>query len=65
MKELQDTDLMPFGKHRGVPMQDVPARYLHWLWTEHGGKDHGKEPVISYISRNISALQKEYSDGIW
>ena len=31
--QLQDGDAMPFGKHRGVPMQDVPASYPHWLWA--------------------------------
>lgn len=29
-----DTDPMPFGKHRGEPLQDVPARYLAWLWRD-------------------------------
>lgn len=29
-----DTDLMPFGKHKGDLLQDVPARYLAWLWGE-------------------------------
>lgn len=29
---LDDMDPMPFGKHAGRPMQDVPAQYLHWLW---------------------------------
>lgn len=29
-----DTDLMPFGKHKGEPLQDVPARYLAWLYGE-------------------------------
>jgi len=31
MKELTDTDPMPFGKYRGIPMKDVPAKYLFWL----------------------------------
>lgn len=26
-----DDDLMPFGKHKGEPMQDVPASYLLWF----------------------------------
>ena len=33
MKQLQDTDPMPWGKWKGKPMQDVPADYLFWLWT--------------------------------
>jgi hypothetical protein len=65
MIHLEDTDLMPFGKHRGLPMSDVPARYLHWLWTS--GKEHEwkTDPVAAYIKQNIDALKKEYSDGIW
>lgn len=31
--KLTDTDPMPFGKYKGTPMQDVPASYLHWLWS--------------------------------
>ena len=26
-----DTDKMPFGKHSGLPLQDVPSSYLSWL----------------------------------
>lgn len=64
MTELQDTDLMPFGKHRGEPMQDVPANYLHYLWTN-GKKEDRRCPVADYIRRNISALQQKYKNGIW
>lgn len=61
---LEDLSPMPFGKHKGQPMQDVPARYLHWLWTN--GKEQNKEcPVADYIRRNLSALKKENSDAIW
>jgi hypothetical protein len=65
MKQLTDTDLMTFGKHKGVPMQDVPASYLFWLWTE-AGKQHDKQcPVADYIRRNLTALKTEYPNGIW
>jgi hypothetical protein len=64
MTELKDTDKMPFGKYKGEEMQDVPAIYLHWLWTN--GKEHDKQcPVADYIRRNLTALQQEYTDGIW
>lgn len=66
MIPLKDTDPMPFGKeHRGVPMQDVPARYLHWCWTKAGMKDDKHGRVADYIRRNLTTLQKEYQDGIW
>lgn len=54
---------MPFGKHKGTPMQDVPASYLFWLWTN--GKEAEKSPVADYIRENLDALKKEYPDGIW
>lgn len=62
--KLKDTDPMPFGKHKGRPMSDVPARYLHWLWQ--AGKRFDKEcPVAEYIRSNLNGLKLEYKDGIW
>lgn len=65
IEALKDTDPMPFGKHKGEPMQDVPARYLHWLWTN--GKEDEWEicPVGKYIHDNLDALKQEHPDGIW
>lgn len=62
--ELKDTDPMPWGKHKGAQMQDVPASYLHWLWTE-GKKNDDRCPVADYIRRNLTVLQAEHQDGIW
>jgi uncharacterized protein (DUF3820 family) len=53
MNALNDTDLMPFGKYKGQPMQDVPASYLHWLWVN-GKKDDKQCPVADYIRRNLT-----------
>jgi hypothetical protein len=69
MTPLQDlTDRMPFGKYKGTLMQDVPASYLHWLWTNERDPMRAKvkvDQVADYISRNLTALQKEHPDGIW
>jgi len=65
MKILQDTDLMPWGKYKGVPMQDVPADFMFWLWTERGFENNLIDPVPEYIRRNLSAFEMEYPDGIW
>lgn len=62
--ELTDTSPMPFGKYKGEQMQDVPASYLHWLWTNGKEKDT-RDPVANYIRANKDALAKEYEDGIW
>ena len=58
---LDDLSPMPFGKHKGTPMQDVPASYLHWLWCEGCNNPQLK----SYIERNLSSLKKEAPDKIW
>ena len=65
MKQLDDLSPMPFGKYRGQPMQDVPSSYLHYLWTNGLKQETKTSPVAAYIERNLSALRKEFSDGIW
>lgn len=62
---LEDTDRMPWGKHKGELMQDVPASYLHYLWQNGLKNETWTNPVAHYISRNIDALKKEYPDGLW
>jgi hypothetical protein len=61
--QLHDESPMPFGKYKGTPMQDVPASYLHWLWTN--GVKSENSPVANYIRNNIVSLQQEHPDGIW
>ena len=64
MKKLEDLDLMPFGKYKGKPMQDIPANYLHYLWVN--GMMHDKQSnVADYIKRNLHALKQEHPDGVW
>jgi hypothetical protein len=65
MRQLDDTDPMPFGKFKGKPMSEVDASYLHWLWIG-GYKDRTRTSnVANYIERNLAALKKEHPDGIW
>jgi len=54
---------MPFGKHKGTPMQDVPASYLFWLWTNDVQGHHGQ--IKKYIEENLNELKQNYPDGIW
>lgn len=66
LQPLSDTDPMPFGKHRGLPMQDVPTDYLHYLWFNMGLKNSTKtNQVAAYIELNINALRQENPDLIW
>lgn len=55
--------IMPFGKHRGQRMEDVPAAYLLWLWNN-GLKDQPGKEVHGYVSENLDALQQEAPDVI-
>lgn len=64
MPDLTDTSPMPFGKHKGAPMQDVPASYLHWLWNN-GLAEDKRSPVAAYIRENLEALEMDFPDGIW
>ena len=61
--ELTDLSPMPFGMHKGKPMQDVPASYLHYLWSN--GVKSEKSPLHDYIQKNLQALKQEFPDGIW
>jgi uncharacterized protein (DUF3820 family) len=54
---------MPFGRYKGVPMQDVPASYLFYLWRN--GMEHERGGVADYIRANLNALRTEHPDGIW
>ena len=61
--KLEDTDPMPFGKHKGQPMSEVPASYLHYLWSSGMDKETGN--VAEYIRENLDALKMEAPDKIW
>jgi hypothetical protein len=65
-KQLEDDSPMPWGKHFGTPMEDVPADYLFFLWTERGKERQVKScPVADYIQRNLETLEEEWPDGVW
>ena len=63
-EELNDLSPMPFGQHRGIPMQDVPVEYLHWCWNQTATNDAMKK-VHRYIAENIDALRMENDDLLW
>jgi len=68
VKAFNDTTPMPFGKYASVPLMDVPASYLHWLWTNEANPMHGRQavdPLAAYIYKNVGSLAKEHPDGVW
>ena len=57
---MEDTDLMPFGKYKGVQMIDVPAGYLIWLTDNAStGLPKAFPRVFEYIKENMDALKLE------
>lgn len=55
---LTDASLMPYGKHKGTPMEQVPASYLLWLYDNNRTTDQ----VRAYIVDNRAVLEKEMKD---
>ncbi len=55
---LTDTDKMPFGKHKGELMQDVPAHYFKWL----RGEGCSNILVANYIENSWDAILMELND---
>lgn len=60
MTKLNDDSLMPFGKYKGLQMQEVPVEYLQWYY--HNGSDGN---VKQYIRDSLDALKMENRDLIW
>lgn len=62
MEKLTDTSLMPFGKHRGKPMIDVPADYLIYVYESYPLEIRGGAEVRDYISDNLEVLRHEVNE---
>lgn len=48
-KSWDDDDLMPFGKHRGKRMADVPLDYLRWLADQHDFTAESRPGLYEYV----------------
>lgn len=58
---MTDSDLMPFGKHKGKKLGDVPADYLLWLYEQDWFlKSWGS--LAGYVAQNYKALEMEVRD---
>ncbi len=63
---LSDETLMPWGKHEGTPLINVPVGYIDWLWTsiqaKHPLRRNGFEKAfLDYCKEMEQALKKERS----
>jgi uncharacterized protein (DUF3820 family) len=67
MNELTDKSPMPFGKHEGILMGEVPARYLDWFAGECKRDEASDDAlaVLDYIKRNRDAIDSELDDPVF
>lgn len=63
--EYTDDTPFPFGKYKGVPISDIDAGYLHWLWCNRPIKHGEGKKIEAYIVKNMDALKEENPDAIW
>lgn len=61
MTKFTDATPMPFGKHRGTKLEDVPPSYLLWL-LDKMMEDDDRARLAVYLSENRKALELEARD---
>ena len=52
---MNDESIMPFGKHKGKKMADVPGDYLIWIYEN----DKCTGAVKNYIEDNLEVIKVE------
>lgn len=55
MNAFDDKTIMPFGKHKGEKLANVPAGYLIYIYENL----QLSEPLKKYIKDNMEALKME------
>lgn len=57
MKNVDEEKIiLSFGIHQGKDIEDVPDRYLLWMWENWKGARVGK--LWDYLRENIDAIKK-------
>ena len=54
---MTDESLMPFGKHKGKPLADVPDDYFLYLWRQPDFAANRRSELYQYIKENMDAIQ--------
>lgn len=55
MEELTDESIMPFGKHKGTKLANVPADYLLFCYQNY----KLIAPLKKYIEDNMDSIKQE------
>jgi len=59
---LTDESPMPFGKHKGTKMANVPAKYLVWAKQKMYANNDESRAVLKYVWANWDAIEKEFNE---
>lgn len=51
--------LLPFGKYRGTPLEDVPDEYLLWLGTLHDLRNPLLTHVLHEMARRLTEKDRQ------
>ena len=55
---MNDNSIMPFGKHAGTRMKDVPNSYLMWIYNnEFSWVEDNHPDVLDYIEDNLDGIE--------
>ena len=59
-----DEIVLPFGKFKGLPLDEVPLTYLDWLVDQEWLKDPLRSEIVVYLKDPIIAklLEEELTD---
>ena len=55
METIKDNSPMPYGKHKGTAMANVPADYLLWLFEN----NKCTPSIQEYVKDNLDVLRSE------
>lgn len=56
METITDTSIMPFGKHKGERMCDIPDSYLLYIYENN--MCYSEKVVRDYIHDNLDAIKE-------
>lgn len=60
--KLTDEDLMPFGMYKGTPLEDVPAKYLRFIYDIYTFSPQYMN-VKEYIEENLDVIDQQNKNG--
>lgn len=60
---MKDTDIMPFGKHKGKMLGEIPADYMIWLYEEMKVKRNPfAKRFTEYLQSNLEYYKQQLDE---